>query len=713
MTTDELDMVDEIYGAAPAAAPASPPNAPAGAAAVAQAPTRSRPQVAHPAARNRAGRRRIALAAKLGIAFLVGAIVSFVIVTVVALAALSAFSNRIVPGVRVGSVDLSGMDRAQAIARLQDAYAYLGQGDATVTTPRGVATITYQQAGRGPDTEYMADTALRFGHSGNPIDDAAYMLQTALNGQSVPIAVRLDPTAVATCVRQLVDTNLVQPHDALVTPQSGDFALGPSTAGSRIDETAVSSAIVARLAQPDAPASVQIGSPFVALNPQISDKDAQNAAAEAQRMIVAIKLTWGGPSQDASKAPVPAKTFTLEPRTIWGWIGFGTRSDGSYGPSVTASLVESYVAQFADQVTVVQPIEPSVVYDAAGKPSSLTGGKDGTGIDAAATAKAIEAYLASLASGGSPVSSLPIASGPISPRLTLASLKDNVIIGNGKGAWTTTFFPGVSNGFGANIRTPAAILNGQVVAPGAQFSFLKAMGPIDRAHGFTMGGVIEDGKSNHTGAMGGGICSASTTMFNAAARAGLQIDERHAHFYYIDRYPVGLDATVYSNGFQVWDLKWTNDTANPILIRAWATKGARSKITIQLLSLPLDRKVTFSPEFKANVVRAGDHKQYVTTLKPGQQNRTEYPTAGFSTSRTRTVTDSTGKVIHTDTWFSRYVKVDGILQIGKAKTPAPTQTPAPPAAAAPAPAVPAPAPAAVATATDPGATTGTQRRYAR
>ena len=43
MTTDELDMVDEIYGAAPAAAPASPPNAPAGAAAVAQAPTRSRP----------------------------------------------------------------------------------------------------------------------------------------------------------------------------------------------------------------------------------------------------------------------------------------------------------------------------------------------------------------------------------------------------------------------------------------------------------------------------------------------------------------------------------------------------------------------------------------------------------------------------------------------------------------------------------------------
>jgi hypothetical protein len=69
----------------------------------------------------------------------------------------------------------------------------------------------------------------------------------------------------------------------------------------------------------------------------------------------------------------------------------------------------------------------------------------------------------------------------------------------------------------------------------------------------------------------------------------------------------------------------------------------------------------------------------VTTLKPGQENRAEYPTAGFSTSRTRTVTDSTGKVIHHDTWVSHYGKVDGLLQIGRAKTPKPTPTPGAPA----------------------------------
>jgi vancomycin resistance protein YoaR len=121
---------------------------------------------------------------------------------------------------------------------------------------------------------------------------------------------------------------------------------------------------------------------------------------------------------------------------------------------------------------------------------------------------------------------------------------------------------------------------------------------------------------------------------------------------------------VYSDGYQVWDVKWTNDTPNPIVIVAGSTSGSQSTITVQLWSLPLDRTVTFSPEYKANIIRATDHTAYVSTLKPGQQARAEYPTNGYDTSRTRTVTDSTGKVIHTDTWTSHYAVVNGLLLIG-------------------------------------------------
>jgi vancomycin resistance protein YoaR len=652
MATEDLDLVDEIF--ASLKAPAEP-----------AAPDRVPGRLGQ-RARVRSGSRR-SLAAKLVLAFVLGGIACLLVVAAVALAAFSAYSNRVVPGVRVGSVDLSGLNRDQTIARLKDAYASLAQGEATVTTPIGTETVTYQEAGRAPDLQFMADAAMRFGHTGSPIDDAVAMFRSATGGETVPIAVLVDPTAVATRIRELVGTTVITPKDARVTVEGATFVQSPSTLGYGLDEKAIAGAIVDSLAKPDAPAHLQVSAAFVELDPQVSSQDAADAAAAAEKMAVAFDLTWGGAAQAASPSKTPAATkFTVDPQTIRSWISFGTAADGSYGVSVDSAQVQAYVSAVSEKVTVVPPVEPSVVYAV-----SLKNGKDGIGVDVAATAQAIEARLASLASGQDQASTMAIATGPIPPRLTLDSLSGAVVIGG----WTTVFFPDISNGFGANIRVPAALLNGQVIAPGQQFSFLKAVGPIDSAHGYTLGGVIEQGKSNHTGAMGGGICSASTTMFNAAARAGLKIDERHAHFYYISRYPVGLDATVFSNGVQVWDLKWTNDTPNPIVIRASAPKGSKSKITIELLSLPLNRTVTFSPEFKANVVGASDRTQYVTTLKPGQQNRAEYPTPGFDTSRTRTVTDSAGNVIHVDTWNSHYTKVDGLLQIGRAAAPAPSPAP--------------------------------------
>ena len=532
MATDEVDLVDEIFDLAPGESVGQPASPLAGS--PVSVPPMRRPELLNPVARARSKRRRALGAVRLALAFAVGAIAFLVLVTAVALIAFNAYSNRVVPGVRIGSVDVSGLNRDQVIAKLQTAYAYLGQGEAKVTTPVGVATITYQQAGRAADVEFMADAAMRIGHTGYLIDDAVFMLRSAIDGQSVPIVVRVDPMAVATLVRQLLDTTQVPAGDARVMVQGGTLTLGQSTAGSRIYEKAISNAIVDRLTQPDAPADLQVGGPFVALDPQVSDQDAQEAAAAAQRMAVNLDLTWSGPSQTASpsQAPIPTKTYTIAAQTIWSWIVFGTRTDGSYGPSIDSAPVQAYLSELAPTVATT-PIEPSVVFDSSGTPVGVKGGKNGAGIDVAATSQAVVSYLESLAAGGAPNSAIAIIAGPISPRLTLASLSDLAIIG--KGAWTTVFYPDVSNGNGANIRVPANLLNGQVVAPGQQFSFLKAVGPIDSAHGYTLGGVIEGGKSNHTGAIGGGICSASTTMFNAAARAGLQIDERHAHFYYINR----------------------------------------------------------------------------------------------------------------------------------------------------------------------------------
>ena len=627
--------------------------------AVPPTPVSARP--APPAAgmsKARISRKRIFLG--FAAAFVVSALLGLLLVLAVAVGISESYANRILPGVRVGSVDVSGLSRDQAIAKLQSDLSYLGKGEVTVTTPVGTSTITYEQAGRGPDVQVMADAAMSVGHSGNLLRDAATLAHSAAYGQVIPIVVQLDPTAIAQSLRQVVGTSTIEPENAQATIQGGTFGVTAATTGYGIDERTIQSSIIDQLTQTGAPADLKAGANFTSVAPQISEKDAQDAIARAQRMIVDVHLEW---SMRPMFAPANWKpsSWTIPSAEIRSWIVFAVQGDGSYGPAIDPALIATYVASLTAGVAT-SPTEPDVVWDSTGKPVSLIAGKDGLAVDPRATAAQVVAYLDELAGGGTVPPTLEIATSAVPPQIvSVDSLAAMVMVGN----HTTVFYPDISNGMGKNIRQPALNLDGKVIGPGEQFSFLQEVGPIDEAHGFAMGGVILHGKSDHTGAMGGGICSASTTLFNAAANAGLQIDERHAHFYYIYRYPVGRDATVFSDGATTWDVKWTNDTPYPIVIRAWTTYGSKSTITIQFWSWPLNRTVTWTGGGQVDVVKAGENAPiYTDTLPAGQKVRAEYATDGFKTSVTRVVTDATGKVLHDDTWGSSYSVVNGQLLIG-------------------------------------------------
>ncbi len=203
------------------------------------------------------------------------------------------------------------MTRDEVVAKLRTEYAYLGKGEVTITTPLGSATITYQEAGRGPDLEVMADAAMSVGRTGSPIGDAALILRTAIKGESLPVVVTLDPTALATRIHPLVGTSRVLPRDAQASLIGGNFAVSPSTVGDGIDEKAISSEIVDRLTQPDAPTDLHTVSSFATLQPQVSDKDAQQAVAAAQKMGGELKLVWDGTPPAASASPSASPSATV------------------------------------------------------------------------------------------------------------------------------------------------------------------------------------------------------------------------------------------------------------------------------------------------------------------------------------------------------------------------------------------------------------------
>ena len=611
------------------------------------------------------------------LAFVGGALASLFVLSVVAFVYAGSYNNRVLPGVHAGSVDLSGLTRQEAMAKLQAGYAYLGQGEVTVTTPVGVATITYQQVSRGPDVEAMADAAMAVGHDSNPIAAAASVGHSAMFGQNIPVVIRVDPNALAQRIRGLVGTSSIAPTDAQASAKGGAFSYTPSVPGHGVDERAIGSAIIAQLTKADAPADLKAGGTFTSLQPQVTDADAQKAIDQARAMAAAeVTLTWNVRPTAAPSSWTP-QTWKITSSEIAGWIVFGVRDDGTYGPTLDPAQVEAYLVSVTAKASIA-PVQPTVKFvTVGGQPTNPTGGKDGIGVDPSATTAALSNYLEALASGGSARASIEVVTGPIHPQMNTIDTAGMKVIGK----WTTTFYPGASNGDGDNIRVPANRINGDVIGPGQQFSFMDLAGPIDKAHGYAMGGVIVGGRSEHTGAIGGGICSASTTMFNAAFLAGLQIDERHAHFYYIDRYPVGRDATIYSNGSTTWDLKWTNDTPYPIVVQGWTTYGYNSTVTFQLWSVPLTgaqhRNVTYTQDpVQSDPVKAtNDPPWYVSSLKPGMTYVAEYATDGFKTSVSRKVTLDDGTVLHNDTWDSVYGVVNGQVQIGG--TPPPSTTPPP------------------------------------
>ena len=78
--------------------------------------------------------------------------------------------------------------------------------------------------------------------------------------------------------------------------------------------------------------------------------------------------------------------------------------------------------------------------------------------------------------------------------------------------------------------------------PGETFSFNQATGQRTTEKGYKSAGAIAAGQSIEE--VGGGICQVSSTLFNAVARANLEIVSRSPHAWPSTYVNIGEDATV-------------------------------------------------------------------------------------------------------------------------------------------------------------------------
>lgn len=131
-----------------------------------------------------------------------------------------------------------------------------------------------------------------------------------------------------------------------------------------------------------------------------------------------------------------------------------------------------------------------------------------------------------------------------------------------------------------NIKLATAEFNGMRVEPGETLSFNKTTGERTEAKGYRAAGAYSGGFLVQE--PGGGVCQVSTTLYNAVAKADLEVLERSPHSRVSDYVPIGLDAAV---NWPSQDFKFKNTSDYPIFIVA---DFADQKLTFKIYGKQLD-----------------------------------------------------------------------------------------------------------------------------
>lgn len=181
-----------------------------------------------------------------------------------------------------------------------------------------------------------------------------------------------------------------------------------------------------------------------------------------------------------------------------------------------------------------------------------------------------------------------------------------------------------------NVALALSKFNGRVIKPYEEVSFNNVTGPQTEETGYESAIVIVNGQ--YVEGVGGGICQASTTLYNALLLSGAEIDEVHKHTLPVGYVELSLDAMVNEG---TADMRFKNISDQPIYIQAYVEKD---RAYAKVYGKPLENGISFkrSVEYVRTIPHGGDkiiqdtNGDYAgkVTYK-GEFYRLSYPKEGY------------------------------------------------------------------------------------
>ena len=549
-------------------------------------------------------------------------------------------------GVTIDGIDVGGLDTKDARALLEKRSQAVENAPVVFVAGGKRFPIRPVELGVEPDWKAAVSTAQRQGDGFGPLRGFKRLDVKVFGADVSPPTTVLNGALeykLALIAKQ-VDR---PPRSAAVVRRGLQIVVVPGRKGVVLDREAAARSIVRELASLER-SSARVELPFRVLEPKVR---ATQLTLPAQRARVALS------------APVRLELGPTRWRLSRGKLAHVLElpTDGVTSLRIGGADAQQWLVQLGKRVEK-QPRDAT--FSVNGSHVSVVPARPGTHLDAVATANAVLA-AALKRRPALRVVQLPVVEQPA--KLSTEAARAMHI--TGLVSSYTTEYGGIANRI-HNVQLVAHLVDNKVIAPGATFSFNKTTGERNAAKGFLEAPVIVNGEL--TTGLGGGVCQVSTTVFNAAFEAGLEITERTNHALYISHYPQGRDATV---DYPSVDLKFVNDTGHWLLLRTFV---GSSVLTVGLYGTPVHRKVTSQTSPLVSHGAPPLEKTVDPSLDPGEVVVDDYGVPAMSTSVTRDVYTAGGKLLYHDTWYSSYRAEPKIVRVGppakKKKEPPATTT---------------------------------------
>ena len=181
----------------------------------------------------------------------------------------------------------------------------------------------------------------------------------------------------------------------------------------------------------------------------------------------------------------------------------------------------------------------------------------------------------------------------------------------------------------SNVKLALERINGLIVEPGKTISFNEQTGPHSIANGYKVATIIYNGQ--FVDGVGGGICQASTTLYNALLLANVDILQVRKHTLPVRYVPLALDAMVSEH---ISDLVFKNTSDNPIYI---ATSSDSNSVYVGVYgantseyTLKTRSETICTIPHNGDTIKADTAHEYTDkVLYQGEYYRLTYPRDGY------------------------------------------------------------------------------------